>query len=220
MDIKLIIFDFDGTIGDTRRNIVKTLQMTMAEKGLPPRSEQECAATIGLTLNDAFRRLQPQLSMEEAERCTECYRELFEINKKELVPQTFPNVITTLKHLRDKGYRMTVASSRSHLSLDGFVRDMALGDYIGYVLGAEDSERPKPDPAPVLKTLKDLGYSAAQALVVGDMPFDILMGRGAGTVTCGVSYGNSSREELLASGADHVIDDFAELETVLKQMWK
>lgn len=43
------------------------------------------------------------------------------------------------------------------------------------------------------------------------MPFDILMGRGAGAKTCGVTYGNSSREELQVSGADYVIDDFASL---------
>lgn len=217
MDIKLIIFDFDGTIGDTRRNIVKTLQMTMAEQSLPARTEEECAATIGLTLPEAFRRLQPQLSAEEAEKCTECYRELFEINKKELVPQPFPHVISTLEHLKDKGYRMTVASSRSNFSLAGFIRDMGLGEYIGYVLGAEDVARPKPDPAPVLKTLEDLGYAASQTLVVGDMPYDILMGKRAGATACGVSYGNSTREELLAAGADYVIDDFSELEALLEK---
>lgn len=43
------------------------------------------------------------------------------------------------------------------------------------------------------------------------MPFDILMGRGAGARTCGVTYGNSTREELQGSGADYVIDDFANL---------
>lgn len=215
MDIRLIIFDFDGTIGDTRRNIVKTLQMTMEKMGLPVSSEAECAATIGLTLDDAFRRLHPQLGAAEASRCTECYRVLFEIYKKELVPQPFPHVIETLGRLKRRGYRMTIASSRSHLSLDGFVRDMQLGAYVDYVLGAEDAVRPKPDPAPVLKTLKDLGYRAGETLVVGDMPYDILMGSRAGAATCGVSYGNSSRDELLSCGADYVIDEFSELETVL-----
>ena len=47
MSIKLIIFDFDGTLGDTRRNIVTTMQMTIKEMQLPERSEAECASTIG-----------------------------------------------------------------------------------------------------------------------------------------------------------------------------
>lgn len=49
-NIKLIIFDFDGTLGDTRRNIVTTMQMTIAEHQLPYRHEDECASVIGLPL--------------------------------------------------------------------------------------------------------------------------------------------------------------------------
>ena len=57
----LIIFDFDGTLGDTRRNIVTTMQMTIAELHLPSRSEEECAATIGLPLAGCFRTLFPDI---------------------------------------------------------------------------------------------------------------------------------------------------------------
>ena len=63
----------------------------------------------------------------------------------------------------------------------------------------------------LLVTLRQLGFLPSQTLVVGDMPFDILMGRGAGTKTCGVTYGNASREELTDSGADYLIDDIAAL---------
>jgi len=46
---------------------------------------------------------------------------------------------------------------------------------------------------------------------VGDMPVDIMMGNAAGAHTCAVTYGNASREELIASGADYLIDDMSEL---------
>ena len=49
-----IIFDFDGTLGDTRHNIVVTLQATMRDLGLEVRSVEECVSTIGLTLEDSF----------------------------------------------------------------------------------------------------------------------------------------------------------------------
>ena len=55
MTTKLIIFDFDGTLGDTRRNIVTTMQMAIKEMQLPERSEAECASTIGLPLAGCFR---------------------------------------------------------------------------------------------------------------------------------------------------------------------
>ena len=211
MNIRLIIFDFDGTLGDTRRNIVMTLQQTMQEMHLPLIDEVRCAATIGLTLKDSFKTLFPQLIDEEAEECAATYRRIFEVNKKKMVPQLFPHVAETLAELQRRGITMSVASSRNTTSLRGFLKDMGIEQYISYVLGAEDVTKPKPDPEPVLKTLEAMNIPASEALVVGDMPVDILMGRNAGTRTCGVTYGNASRQQLEEAGANFVIDDMEEL---------
>lgn len=181
MNIRLIIFDFDGTLGDTRRNIVMTLQQTMQEMHLPVIDEARCAATIGLTLKDSFKTLFPQLTDEEAEECAATYRRIFEVNKKKMVPQLFPHVAETQAELKRRGITMSVASSRNTTSLQGFLKDMGIEQYISYVLGAEDVTKPKPDPEPVLKTLEAMNIPASEALVVGDMPVDILMGRNAGT---------------------------------------
>ena len=77
--------------------------------------------------------------------------------------------------------------------------------------GAEDVTRAKPDPEPVLQTLRKMKIAAEHTLVVGDMGVDILMGARAGCKTVGVTYGNGTREELVKSGADFIIDDMAEL---------
>ena len=110
----LIIFDFDGTLGDTRQNIVTTMQMTIAELHLPHRSEEECAATIGLPLAGCFRTLFPNIQDEMIPRCAETYRRLFNENMKTIQPQAFPGVVETLSILHQKGYTLTIASSRSH----------------------------------------------------------------------------------------------------------
>jgi phosphoglycolate phosphatase-like HAD superfamily hydrolase len=62
--------------------------------------------------------------------------------------------------------------------------------------------------------MADLGFSSGETLVVGDMPVDIQMGRGAGACTCGVTYGNASRAALAAAGADLIIDDFSQMLTI------
>ena len=93
---------------------------------------------------------------------------------------------------------------------------MGIAEDITYVLGADTVTHAKPHPEPVLKTLADLGYSADEALVVGDMPVDIQMGRGAGAHTCAVTYGNASREDLVATGPDFIIDEFSELPAILQ----
>ena len=59
------------------------------------------------------------------------------------------------------------------------------------------------------KILGIFRFKAKETLVVGDTTFDVQMGKNAGTMTCGVTYGNGSRESL--ADADWVIDDFGEL---------
>lgn len=211
MQTKTIILDFDGTLGDTRMNIVKTLQQTLEQFSLPVADEAECAATIGIPLFDAFLQLVPSLTREQARECVDLYRDIFEVNKKMLLPKLFPHVLDTMRLLHSKGIILTIASSRSNASLHDFVREMGLQPYVSYVIGAEDVTHAKPQPEPVLKTLSHFGLNADDTLVVGDMHYDILMGKNAGAKTCGVTYGNATRQQLEESGADYIIDDFAQL---------
>ena len=211
-----MIFDFDGTLGDTRSTIVATMQQTIAELHLSEKSDEECAATIGLTLKNCFRQLFPKLNDEEVERCAEVYRRIFEVNKLRFKPVLFPHVKEILMWLQEHGIKMTVASSRTTFSLHDLLDGLGIASYFDYVLGAEDVTRSKPDPEPVLKTLEKIGVDAARTMVVGDMTVDIMMGARAGCKTCGVTYGNGTYEELAQSGAGSIINDMAELMAIVE----
>jgi phosphoglycolate phosphatase len=211
MNIRLIIFDFDGTLGDTRQNIVTTMQMTIEELHLPSRSEEECAATIGLPLAGCFRTLFPDIQEELITRCAETYRRVFNENLKNIRPEAFPGVVETLAILHQKGFTLTIASSRSHISLMELTRNMDIAGYISYILGADDVKEAKPKPEPVLKTLAEMNFDAGESLVVGDMAVDIQMGANAGAKTCGVTWGNGSKDELEEAGATFIIDRIEDL---------
>ena len=213
--IRLVIFDFDGTLGDTRRNIILTMQQTLSRLGYPVFDEDTIAGTIGLPLETGFAVLLPNQSPEEAALCAATYREIFEENRKILVPKLFPEVKETLAELRRRDYVLTVASSRSSRSLNGFLADMDIASDISYVLGADNVAKAKPDPEPVLQTLRDLGFSAEETLVVGDMPVDILMGARAGARTCAVTYGNASAATLRTANPDYLIDSLSQLLIIL-----
>jgi len=214
-DIKLIIFDFDGTLADTHELIVKTNQEAMKAMNYPVRDEEAIRKTIGLPLEAGIRTLFPELTDEVIPAWCAMYRKVFDVLKTQIVPILFPEVKETLEWLYGKGYVLTVASSRHSSSLNAFLRDMGIAECFQYVLGADNVAKAKPDPEPVLQTLRDLGYAAAEALVVGDMPVDIFMGARAGAGTVGVTYGNSNRPELTKAGADYVLDHFSELKNVL-----
>ena len=221
--MKYIIFDFDGTIGDSQSLIVKTLQDTMRARKLEVKSEEACAKTIGLRLDEAFVSLFG-MSDEEGMECAATYREIFLDNKKTMIVQPFPHVIETLRALHRQGFILGMASSRNHCSLDGYVKQMQLENIFSSIVAGDDVEHVKPAPDMVFMALGEMKgmknpVTSAEAgdvedmldevLVVGDMTFDVDMAHNAGCKACAVTYGNGTREQL--ASAEFIIDDFAEL---------
>ena len=223
--MKYIIFDFDGTIGDSQALIVRTFQDTMRKMGREVKSAEECASTIGMRLSEAFSLLYNS-PIEDGEKCTQVYRDIFEENRASLGMKPFPHVIDTIKELHKRGFVLAVASSRGRESLLGFIHQMDLDDCISSVVAQEDVVNVKPEPDMVFKALMeiaerevgkgdchtlpdDLKAMLPETLVVGDMTFDLDMAHNAGAKACAVTYGNGTREQL--AEAEWIIDDFAEL---------
>ena len=153
--MKYIIFDFDGTIGDSQSLIVKTLQDTMRARKLEVKSDEACAKTIGLRLDEAFVSLFG-MSAEEGMECAATYREIFLDNKKTMIVQPFPHVIDTLRELHRQGFIMGMASSRNHCSLDGYVKQMQLENIFSSIVAGDDVEHVKPASDMVFKALGEM----------------------------------------------------------------
>lgn len=228
--MKYIIFDFDGTIGDSQALIVRTFQDTMRKMGKEVKSAQECADTIGMRLSEAFALLY-NTSIEEGEQCAEVYREIFQTNWETLGMNPFPHTVETIRELHRRGFVMAVASSRGRDSLLDLIRQMGFDDCISSVVAQEDVARVKPEPDMVFKTLmqiagrevdkdcchvlpEELEVMLPETLVVGDMAFDVDMAHNAGVRACAVTYGNGTREQL--ASAEWIVDDFAALLDIVK----
>lgn len=205
---KIIILDFDGTLGDTTAVIIRTMLGTIHELGLPTRTEAECAAMIGLRLTEVPAKLFPECNL-DPDLYALTYRRLFNKYNVKGAVELYPNVIETLTALKERGLVLTIASSRSNASLNAYIEDLGLSPLITYVLGGNDVQEGKPHPEAVNRTLHELGFQPDEAIVVGDTVFDIHMGLNAGTRTCGVTFGNGTRESL--ADATWLIDDFAQL---------
>lgn len=213
--IRLVVLDFDGTIGDTQQLIISTMQKTIEHLHLPPRTAEQCKKMIGLPLKQTFTNM-IAMSDEMGDKCVTTYRRIFDENNSPGAVPVFPHVLETIKTLKENGLTITIASSRSTPSLMQFIHDMHLGEEVSLVLSCDNITHPKPHPEAVVKTLQHTGFTPEETIVVGDAPYDILMGRNAGCRTVGVSYGNGSVEELKAAGADIIIDDFGHLLDIIQ----
>ena len=216
METKVIIFDFDGTLCDTRSNIIIAFRATMEHLGLEMRDEETCGATIGLTLRDGFKSMYPDFDDAKIDNCVDTYRQIFAERRKELMPDLFPGVKETLAELHKRGYRMTIATSRLTDSLMLFMRHHGIDHYFEYAVGSDSVTHHKPHPEPALKTLRELNIAPSEAIMVGDMPVDIAMAHNAGIRAIGVDYGNATREELEAAEADWIVDSITKILEIIK----
>ncbi len=210
---KIYILDFDGTLGDSRGLILRTMMDTFDALGIDRPTEEACVNTIGLPLADCFV-VAAGLSAAQGERCAEVYRRIFHDNNVPGSVPPFEGVVETIRTLHQQGHTLAVATSRRHESLDELLAEFGVTDLFSMIVAADDVTHAKPDPEPVNKILETLQFQPQEALVVGDAPYDILMGRNAGARTCTVTYGNGKRQELQAAGADYLIDRFADLLTI------
>jgi phosphoglycolate phosphatase len=208
---KHIIFDFDGTIADTSLIILATMQATMRERQLSLATPEVIKQVIGFPLKDCFTHIYPGMSETEALECASTYCTIFDANKSSLIPTLFPHVGETLDTLSRRGITMSVASSRGNGSLVELLEMLKVRHHFAMVVGVDNVANAKPDPEAIIHILKAMNVDASDALMVGDMPVDIAMGKNALTKTCAVNWGNSSSNDLMKSNPDYIIDDFNQL---------
>lgn len=205
--MKTLILDFDGTIADTQNVIQATVRDTLAQLNLPAVDEAEIRKVIGLPLGEMFVKAAGITDSTMIKRCIDTYRACF-MSHCEGNISLYPGVADTLGCLKQAGLTIAIATSRSRDSLIPMLRTLGIHRLIDMAVAVEDVEHAKPAPDMVLKILDATGADKARTLVVGDTTFDIGMGLSAGCVTCGVTYGNHSREQLLTASPDYIIDSF------------
>lgn len=207
--IKNIVFDFDGTIADTNKGIVKTVQAMLDIIGAPQTSPEDISKAIGLPLRESLRAggHLPEELLDEAVRV---YREQFDLIAYEHV-RLFDGVREGLEGFFSEGITMGIATSRSQRSLKMLLKQFGLGEYFSCLATVESVTRHKPEPDTVLYVLDSLSLKASETLVVGDTTYDIIMGRGAGCRTCAVTYGNHDKAMLSTACPDLIVDSFLEI---------
>ena len=167
MSTKIIILDFDGTLGDTTDVIIRTTQAAIKELGLPSRTDAECAAMIGLRLTEIPPVLFPGIEV-DCDLYAQTYRRIFNILNTPGAVVLYPHVLETLQELKSRGIILTIASSRSNASLNEYIANLGLTSTISYVLGGNDVANGKPHPEAVNMTLEKFGFKPEEAIVVGD----------------------------------------------------
>ena len=203
-----LIFDWDGTLADSIDNIVVAMQRAAVDAGLPVRSPREVRDIIGLALPEAVQVLYPEVESVPARQMVDAYTDNYLVLEQQ-PSALFEGVRTALDTLRSTGFHLAVATGKTRRGLDRMLATHGLDTYFD-VTRCADETIGKPHPRMLEEILHELDVGAAQACMVGDSEFDIIMGHNAGVRPVAVTYGAMTEQQLLRCRPAHCVDTFAE----------
>jgi phosphoglycolate phosphatase len=213
----LLVLDLDGTLVDSEAILVSRVNETLTANGFAPADTRAVAATIGLPLDEVFRRALPSASAPTIQALCGHYRE--HADRPDFVRQfnLFPQVSETLLALRTAGARLVIGTSKGRATTVDIAQHCGIAELIDDFIGGDCVARGKPHPEMVEHARARFAAPAARTLMVGDTSFDITMGQAAGVATCAVTYGMHAAGALRALRPDFVIDAFAELAGIVSR---
>lgn len=123
----------------------------------------------------------------------------------------YPNVPTTLKSLKAKGYRLVLVTNKPFDFIAPLLEGLGLADLFELSIGGDSLSKRKPDPMPLLHVCERLDVTVSECVMIGDSKNDILAANAAGMQSIGVTYGYNYGEAIDVYEPDSVVDDIAEI---------
>ena len=216
LEKKLIIFDADGTIWDSEKDVFLAFNHTLKNNGNKEITKEEFQRLAGLDLEEMFRRVLSKGEETLANEYVKKYRKYY-IDEGHYADETtlFENVKEILENLKKQGFHMAIASGKPKRILDKMVECFHLNEF-EFVLGTGESHfNPKPDPEILNYIMNELHISKKDAVMVGDTKADIMAGKNAGMDTIAVTYGYEKIDILKMENPTYMIEDFKRLEKII-----
>lgn len=199
--LKAVIFDLDGTLLYTIKDITAALNRALAACGLPTHSVEAVPGFVGNGIRDAVRRAVPEGTAEEVqEKVLDLYKEDYREHCAESTV-CYPGVRELAAGLDRAGIAQAVLSNKTEATARKVVASFFPDGPFAHVFGRVGDRPLKPDPAAAVPVLEALGCSPSEAAYVGDSGTDMVFARAVGMLPAAAPWGYRSREELAASGA-------------------
>ena len=200
--IKGVIFDLDGTLLNTNELIYKSFEYMFKEVLNLELHKEEITLLYGKPLEVSLQKYTKDNDL--IKKMINVYRE-FNIYHHDSMCNTFKDIPEMLKTLKKNKIKCAVVTSKK--------KDMAMKGLIisDVVITPEDTEKYKPEAEPALKACEILNLKPEEVMMVGDSPYDLLCGKNAGCLTCGVEYTEISLDELKKVNPDYMIKEPLEL---------
>jgi len=209
--IELVIFDLDGTLVDAYAAVASSLNHTLRKMGRPSADDGRIKRAVGRGDRSLIATFMSDDQVDEA-------LIIFRGHHAAALPRDthfLPGAGELLARLKDKGYKLAIASNRPTKFSLIILKHLGSLDMFDHVICADKVANPKPKADILLNVLQELKTDRSRAIYVGDMDIDILTGKNAGVRTIAVTTGSCTSEELSTLGPLRIIDHVGEVEEII-----
>ena len=206
----LLIFDLDGTLIDSKRDLALSVNATRAHLGMAPLDIGKISSYVGNGAPVLIRRaLGEQATDALVEEALEFFLEYYREHKLDYT-RLYPGVKESLDRLRAAGKRLAVLTNKPVAPSRGIVHGLGVSGHFFQIYGGNSFIFKKPNPIGVEKLMAEAGVDRGRTLMVGDSGVDVETARNAGVLACGVTYGFAP-ETLSNPAPDLLVDRMEEL---------
>jgi len=210
---RVVLFDFDGTVADTKHAIVDTATKALLAQGLAPSELGDVSRLIGPPFPEAFSQVYG-LSAQEAQEVTNRYRAIYTTLGLEAWP-LFEGMRELVRDIRSQGRLACVATSKLQRVLDKALEDEGMTDAFVYAVG-KPGDKPFSKEETIRLVMELASATPDECIMVGDRHHDVEGACACGIPCVGVTYGGTGDyAELAGAGACRVVDTVAQLAEVL-----
>lgn len=209
---KLVLFDLDGTLLDTLKDLTGAVNHILEELGYPKRSAEEVRSYLGNGARELVRLALPCAVEDDLlDEYLEKYKKYYNAHSS-IETKPYDGVSQLLTELKKRGVHTAVVSNKPDLATKELCREY-FGDLVDLAIGDRADIERKPAPAPILLAMKTLGCEVA--VHVGDSDVDVETAKNAHIPCVAVTWGFRDRDVLEDAGAEYFANDASELKACL-----
>lgn len=216
MKYKIILFDLDGTITDSKTGIFESLQYALNKLGVPEKKTHEFISWIGLPLQDSFKRVYG-FNDDEITKAVEYYREYY--SKKGIFEnRLYDGMKELLQELFDSQKMLYVASSKPVQFSEQIIKHFGLEKYFKQIIGPQSDLKKLSKADMIAKVIRQYpGKDTKTFIMIGDRKYDISGANEAGIDSIGVLFGYGKTEEIEKARPTYIVNSVKELGTLLNK---
>lgn len=207
MGYKGMIFDLDGTLLDTLRDLADAANDTLKHFGFPTHPVDKYRYFVGEGLQVLIQRIIPASHTPTEEDIQEYMKTFADIYRQNWNAHSAPyeGILEMLKTLKGKGLKLAVLSNKPHAFTELCVQTFFPENSFTFVFGQREGVPKKPNPAGALELAEKMKLDVNEIVYVGDTATDMKTGNSAGMKTIGVEWGFRERTELENNNAWRIV---------------